>query len=374
MIGHQNDWFMELTEQRPFFEHPVNTLVGEVKTMQKNRKLSFDTFRGIAIIAVVAIHANTLSGYRGFPFLFYRQLLNFAVPSLIFMSGYWSSKRPIKSLDDYKTFLTKRLSRVLLPYFFWSFLLLGYQAMCGHRINVYELIFKLATGEAGMGYYFVIVISQLYVLTPLLQYINCKPYGLTFVLIFNIIALLAMYLSRLFNFIYPIPASLAFYSWVFFYQIGLWVGTHSDTVAPLKKNVRSLILPIILVCWLISCLETVVISSKYYNWHAVSAVKYSSLLYSACIIFGFLLFEKQLFTRSPRLLALIGQHSFGIYLTHGIILVPVINIFQRIEIIYTLKPLYLLVVVLVTLSICFALIRIARKLLPTSFCNRFLGF
>jgi peptidoglycan/LPS O-acetylase OafA/YrhL len=88
--------------------------------MQKTRDLSFDSFRGLAIIAVVAIHATYLGGSPySLGFLPYRQLLNAAVPALFFMSGYWSSKKPIKSLADYKTFLKRRLSRIFVPYLFW---------------------------------------------------------------------------------------------------------------------------------------------------------------------------------------------------------------------------------------------------------------
>ncbi|MCJ7655830.1 MAG: acyltransferase, partial [Dehalococcoidia bacterium] len=100
--------------------------------MQKDRDLSFDAFRGLAIIAVVAIHSwiyPTTGVWNLFFIVTYRQLLNFAVPAFIFISGYWISKKPIKSLEDYKTFLIRRLPRVLIPYFFWSLILLGYEAI-----------------------------------------------------------------------------------------------------------------------------------------------------------------------------------------------------------------------------------------------------
>ena len=103
--------------------------------MQQNRDLSFDAFRGIAIIAVVAAHASgtalsqgylSIDKWNYFFLLAYVQLLLFTVPALVFMAGYWSAKRPIKSLQDYKTFLIRKLSRVLIPYLFWSLVILGY--------------------------------------------------------------------------------------------------------------------------------------------------------------------------------------------------------------------------------------------------------
>lgn len=344
--------------------------------MQKSRDLSFDAFRGLAIIAVVAIHAIYLGGSAYKPgFLHYRQLLNFAVPAFFFMSGYWSSKNPIKSLEDYKVFLTRRLSRLLVPYLFWSSILLGYSVIKTGDINGYKTIFRLLTGGACMGYYFVIPLAQLYIITPLLQYINRKlyGYGLILVLIFNIASLLVLYLSRLFNVIWHLPIALPFYSWIIYYEIGLFMGDRDKEVLTAKK-MRLCILSAILVSGLISVLEAAIILSKYDNPNfATSAAKYSSFLYSVCVIFGFL-FGREYFRHLPRLLSTIGCYSFGIYLIHVIILGQVVNISQKFNVIYSFQPLYQLMLVVVTISICLALISTTRKLLPEPVCSKILGF
>ena len=61
---------------------------------------AFDVFRGLAIIAVVAIHAIYFGGspHSG-GFVYYRQLLNFCVPAFFFISGYWASRKQIESVD-----------------------------------------------------------------------------------------------------------------------------------------------------------------------------------------------------------------------------------------------------------------------------------
>jgi len=350
--------------------------------MQKDRDLSFDAFRGLAIIAVVAIHTSdtgfpwrySATGEWNFFFLVaYRQLLNFAVPAFIFISGYWLSKEPIKSLKDYKTFLIKRLSLIFIPYLFWAFILLGYAVVKTHDINVYRIIFKLLTGGAGRGYFFIILIAQLYVITPLLQYINRKPYALILVLILNIISLSALYLSRVYNIIGHLPAALPFYSWIIFYEIGLLIGSCGDKTF-VAKNMRFFILPALLVFLLASELEGMILLLKYDNLSfAASAVKYSSFLYSVSIILGFL-FIRERIRYWPKSLVLIGSYSFGIYLIHPFILDKVVNTFQKINIVYALQPLYQFIVVLITISICFVLIRITRKLLPKTFCYKILGF
>lgn len=339
--------------------------------MQKDRDLSFDAFRGLAIIAVVALHVVYLSGYWGSRFLFYCQLFDFGVPVFIFTSGYWTAKKPIRSLEDYKTHLVKRLTRVLIPYFFWSSILLGYEAIKTHDIDVQQIIFKLLTGKAIFPYFFIILIAQFYVITPFLQYINRKRYGLILVLIVNVISLLLRYLSKL-HFNCWFPSVSLFYSWIIFCEIGLLVGRSNNKIFAAKK-VRFFILPALLVCLLISELEGTIILSKYGNFDfAAHALKYSTFMYSACIIFAFL-FIREHFHRWPKLLVTIGYHSFGIYLIHVPVLTRVVRVLKETKI-YSFPALYQLVVGLITISLCFLLISITRKLLPKPFCHKVFGF
>jgi peptidoglycan/LPS O-acetylase OafA/YrhL len=344
--------------------------------VQKERDLSFDAFRGIAMLGIVATHAIYLGGSpNDMGFIYYRQLLNFAVPVLFFMSGYWSSKEPIESLGGCKTFLTRRLSRILGPYLFWSAILLGYSAIRTHDISGYTIIFKLLTGGACMGYYFIIALAQMYILTPLLQYINRRfdIYGLILVIVFNIAAVFALYLSRLFNVIGQLPVALPFYSWIMFYETGLFMADRYNKVrAGLKTGI--FILSAVPLSILISMLETNIVFSKYNNpAFATFAVKYSSFLYSACVILGFI-YGREYFRRMPKLLGIIGYYSLGIYLIHMIVLVQVANVFKKFEAVSSIQPLYQLVLVVTTLSICLILISIAKKLLPEYLCSKILGF
>jgi surface polysaccharide O-acyltransferase-like enzyme len=348
--------------------------------MQKDRDLSFDVFRGLAIIAVVAIH--TFNVIRGFhtPDIwnplsiatYYRQSLSFAVPVFIFISGYWASTKLIESLSDYRIFLAKKLSRVLIPYFFWSFILLGYEAVITHNVDVQQIIIRILTGRTINIYYFVIVISQLYIITPILQHINRKRYGLILVIIFSATILLWAYIARLY-FNYWTPLSSAFYSWIIFYEIGL-LANNPDNRIFVTKKLQYFILPAMLVCLLFAGLETSIISAKYYDrYFATSPLKLSSSLYAICIIIAFLQVKRYLIHR-PKFLAALGYYSFGIYLIHMAVLSPVASLVKKSSVIYSFQPLSHFTVILITLSICFILISVARKLLPKSFCHNVLGF
>ncbi len=341
------------------------------KIMQKDRDQSFDAFRGLAMIAVVGIHVLFLGGYWGSSLLFYCQLFDFGVPVLIFISGYWTSQKSIKSLKDYRVFLTRRLTRILIPYLFWSFLFLAYAAIRTGDINVQKIIVKLLLGRASFPYFFIILIAQFYLIAPLLYYINRKRYGLILVLIVNVISLSLSYPLRL-NYDNWTPFLVTFCSWIIFYEIGLLAGRCDNRIFAMKGGLL-FILPVLLACLGISQLEGVIILSKYNDMDfAAHSLKYSSFLYSVCVIFGFL-FLREHFRSWPKLLVTIGYFSFGIYLIHVPVLTRVVRVFKA-TVIYSYPVLYQLVVGLMTISICLALIGVTRLLLPKPFCRRVFGF
>ncbi|MBN2020010.1 MAG: acyltransferase [Sedimentisphaerales bacterium] len=344
--------------------------------MQVTRDSSFDSFRGIAIIAVIATHCIYRVGDPDSPgFLYYRQLLNFCVPVFFFMSGYWASKESIVSLNGYKVFLTKKFFRICVPYLFWSFLSLTSQALKNHNFSVSEAAFKLLTGGAIMGYYFVIALVQLYIMTPFLHYINRRLnwYGVILVLGFNLVAVFALYLSRLFHVIPHLPMALLFYSWIIYYELGLFLGPRFSEIH-VSSMVRVAVLFAIPICLLISVFEASVLLHRYGRSVFIAfPTKYSSMLYAIVVILGYISWKEYL-TNLPRPLATIGHYSFGIYLIHMIIMGLLLELFQNFGVISRFQPIYQLVLVTATTGLSAAVILAARKILPELFCTKILGF
>ena len=352
--------------------------------MQKDRDLSFDAFRGTAIIAVVAIHAAGNVVSTRLPvmentnacacfLIAYCQLFYFAVPAFLFISGYWLPPKPINSLEEYKVFLLRKLSRIFIPYLVWSVVIIGYDAVRTADCNVFLITYKLLTGGAVSPFYFIILIAQLYVLAPILQYLNRKSYTLIWILLFNIIALLALYFSYVFNIIGYLPAFKPFYTWIFFFQLGLWAANH-DIKKIITPKTQKLIIPALILSLLISEAETMFLLTKYPDQlFSTYAIKYSSFLYSACVIFWFLSIREK-FKYPPKFLTKLGGYSFGIFLIH----IPILNmVFKAIPNNNTALSFLLLhqiIVVLVAILVCYILINLSRKILPKSFCAKILGF
>jgi peptidoglycan/LPS O-acetylase OafA/YrhL len=121
-------------------------------------------------------------------------------------------------------------------------------------------------------------------------------------------------------------------------------------------------------------IETTAILSKFGNpAFAAFPTTYSSLLYSACVIIGFL-FYREYFERFPRLFWIIGRYSFGIYLVHIFVLGEIIWIFNRFNLFHSFQPLRQFVLVVTTLSVCLVLIAAVRRVLPKLIYSKILGF
>lgn len=77
------------------------------------KRIYWQSIRGICILAVVLIHAlggyDYSDGVADTGFLIFRQLINFAVATFIFMSGYFVNIRKIESGEyNYKSWLIIR--------------------------------------------------------------------------------------------------------------------------------------------------------------------------------------------------------------------------------------------------------------------------
>lgn len=147
---------------------------------------SYDTMRVIAAVAVIAIHvvgagiaarglgsAMTPGLYNMYTFIW------FATPSFAFLTGalIWAPRRPIRSWSEYRSFLRRRASIVLVPYLFWSviYLLWGRftppallpQMPIGSYLLDSAKLFLL--GRASFHLYFIPVVLEFYLVAPLVS-------------------------------------------------------------------------------------------------------------------------------------------------------------------------------------------------------------
>lgn len=268
--------------------------------------------RAIAIIAVVIIH-NCPQEYEG---IVIRCFVNFAVALFIFLSGYLTKLVN----NDIKIFYKKRLLRVFIPYGIWSVL----YTMVSGKWN--DFVFNFITGQCCSIYYFIIVYIQLTILTPWIsRLIQSKYWKLGFLI--TPISIVIEYIYTLNDNTIEFPFNALFFVvWFIFFYLGMCI--RNDRII-ITINMKKCIFLFIIV-YVVQLIET-------FLWHngnyamATSQMKLSVVLYSITIsIIAYLWITKGIKiseNRISKIFIMIGNYSFGIYLTHiNIVLIILIEV------------------------------------------------
>ena len=293
-----------------FYESAFSFVDGKVKmshTNSKNQKIQI--LRAIAICAVVAIHTEP-------PYLFgilARSFVNFAVSMFFFLSGYLTKLE----YDDWFSFFKKRISRVVVPYIFWSLSWVLYGFIVSRHYD--HLLFQLLTGQCVYPYYFVFVYVQFVLFTPWISRLIKSHYRWVGWLIQPAAIVLLRY--------YGLEKHLGFsvlFSWFTPYYLGMILGNHILDYSLSRKKTIFL--------WFVSLVLSIgegLIWNHLGNYDlATTQESISNCLYSiACMLLAYHYINDDNLTIQNNfvnnLLILLGDCSFGIFLIHAFIILIV---------------------------------------------------
>lgn len=299
--------------------------------------------RSITMLMVIGIHFLNLpqlslkagSYGQGF-YVLWRALLVWAVPCFMFLSMMMVSYHSNEKLRfDTIKFFQKRIYRIVIPYFVWSIVYLAFHYVT-HRYTKEDFmkssnwIYWLAYGKAYAHLYFMAIMCQFYLLTPLLYLLaeKCRD-SVAKAFVIALLPQLGIYwLNRLYiHDWYPLfTSSFAWYWCIGF--LGLWFGfEYQNNLAWLKKHFKG-----ILVCNVISLGIHFYYSNQIWHqlWEKVSfdTFPYTMNMYAymlLCIV-SVLLFCERVSCRTQTgrfhsFLIEISKYSYGIYLMHPLLMV-----------------------------------------------------
>lgn len=195
-------------------------------TKEQSRKIQM--MRGIAIVAVILTHCIPFTPQE----MYIGPFVHFCVPTFLFLSGLLTS--PFRT--DIGGLYKKRLSRVLFPYILWSVI---YTA-CENSWSTF--LFDLLTGQCCSIYYYILVYIQLVLLTPLIAKIVRSRFFWLLYLISPVTILLTYGMA--WNDHYPpYPFNLnLFFVWITIYSFGMRIRMKSETNTLPKSGKRTRIL------------------------------------------------------------------------------------------------------------------------------------
>ena len=163
---------------------------------EKQYNPAIDILRIIAILAVVFIHTTTrtleISSYAllRIPWtLFLNQIMRFAVPLFFMISGFVLELN-YHLHENYLAYLKKRLSRIFIPYLFWSIIYYFFVYYKGRDPN---FISSLLRGDASYQLYFIPALLIFYLLFPLIHNFCVYILSKWLLLVFGLIQLLILY-------------------------------------------------------------------------------------------------------------------------------------------------------------------------------------
>ncbi len=218
------------------------TVQGNLGVTGKKRLIELSFMNVIFTVMVIFVHifSESVTGLdRGslqyFIIFAPWKLFQFVVQGFVFLSGV---KLFIKdrSCDGIGGFYLGRLKRVVLPYVIWVVIYYAYFALVGWiNTDVGEFFHYLITGDISAQFYFVIIICQMYLITPVISKLLKKTDSFTPVIYSLFISLmLGQYMPQLVALFEPeyyfAYNDRLFTTYLFYFVAGAVVGKNYEKV------------------------------------------------------------------------------------------------------------------------------------------------
>lgn len=273
----------------------------------------------------------------------------------IFLSGYLTDPH----VTDIRSFYCKRLSRILIPYTIWTIL---YCLI--FRSDIRTIVFSRLTTTACYAFYYCFVYAELILITPIIGKVIDKNFSWILVLIQPTFILIIRYILNFVHMPLAFPLNDIFCcSWFTYYFMGLKMK---------KYNRQSNI-----IMWVLLVLSIVLQIAEGICWYkfgsadmATSQSKISTMLTNILLIAIACrwLNNGQSLNMNPvqKVFIKIGDCSFGIYLSHVLIMILISNKLP----IYTRLPTPFKTICVFMFS--FILVMIGRKIIGKKY-GKYLG-
>lgn len=280
--------------------------------MEHKRNFALDLVRAVAILMVVADHGGFLSP-------FWRNLLLVAVGSaaMLFMALSGALLLPVEG--SYRTFLLRRLRRVLVPYLFWFVVLVAVRMAQG-GVDTDHGFYMLRWGwlTPYYGYlWFIFIITSLYLFMPIVSpwIATASRRRIEYYLLLWVAAGLVPWLHGFmgidleYNY-FVMFANFFGYCVLGFYLVRFPVRFRSRPVVVTLTVVLAVVVPVLCTFKPVGTVD----------WLRVSLDRLSVTQFAQCaLIFALLLRVRTLSRFLNPVVRVLSRDSYGIYLVHIII-------------------------------------------------------
>ncbi|CVK16753.1 MAG: acyltransferase family protein [Apibacter sp.] len=295
------------------------------KSTNKNNIIWIDNLRAISAIGIVLLHvaARMSHHYGNIPIKnwwisnFYINIARFGVPVFVMMTG-------LLSLGKQYTFkhFTKKLSRILIPFLFWSLIYIFFKIVGIHYKDHMDLEFKFVIDftylelVSGASYHmwYIYMIIRIYLLYPIINQwvLDSNPRQQLYFIVVCFLIFLIFY--TFFGSVYLVNYIKLYSEFLGYLVLGYYLVRRKY-----EYNVKYYLyvcITIYLLSYLGICFDTY-ITSKTNNIYIEQYKPWD--LFQALSVF-LLFFLIPVFNKKSKILAFISEYSYGIYLIHVLIM------------------------------------------------------
>lgn len=284
------------------------------------RIYEYDIVRTIATFSVVFVHisAIAIAGYQpdSMPsvlMIFLNRMMKFTTPVFVYLAGALIHASLKKRPFSYGKFLISRGKRILIPYTLISLMYFVLLSLLSHQsLNLVVFFKQWLTGSAQYHLYFIPIILQLYILTPVFLWMKDKvdrkylTLGLVAVSYLCVILMKFPYSDRIFL-KYMVP-----------YTIGLYYGTDIMTW---MKNLKGKIIYLIGLTMVVGVYYTMTHTAifniqDYYTLEKFRDTGWFFYCILSCFVLTYLAMYLSRVKGLTRLAAGFSKISYYVYLLH----------------------------------------------------------
>jgi peptidoglycan/LPS O-acetylase OafA/YrhL len=306
---------------------------------ERTRSAEITVFETLLCLFVVFVHVASRFISGSYPDSVFvrtvylcRRFLSFSMTGFIFMSAL---KQTIKYRDgrmDYKRFLLVRLRRVYLPYAAWVVVYYAYFVwLAGYfPFDAGDLAVYILSGTLVAHFYFIIIIMQFYLLTPVLLSLakRAKP-ALTLAGALAVTAAALPLRALAPGVLSPINGDYLFPSYLIFWMLGVCCGLHFDAFIALTRRRAARFL----IAFAVVGIPHLALSYLGFTGRiSYTAGEYVQIFYRITAIpafFALLALLKPLPRRVSRAFEFLHRFTFPVYLSHILAIYVVLSALHR---------------------------------------------
>jgi peptidoglycan/LPS O-acetylase OafA/YrhL len=271
---------------------------------------------------------------------FIEQLVSYSVPAFLFVSGFFIAFAAGRSkTSEIWKIAISRVKKLLIPFVVWSIIIFLGEAVQGQTYSLPEYLGRLVLGKATEAYYFIPLLCQYYLLSPLFL-----PWAKTNWKLLLIVSALVQFGAQSLQYLEVLNinmslvngSSVTIPSWffpgkVFWFVFGIVISLHLPKISGWIVRNRWPLFITAVILLLAGIVEwELLIGNSGRNWIAYFDTALDNF-YAACFILTFLAFYKAPVIFEDKL-ANLGTKSYGIYLVHS----PVLQYLSKI--VYHIAP------------------------------------